>query len=137
MTEKEILTDLFNEAWEACSLEDKVAIHNIYAQEECADDIVYENDESFFDDNFGSPLEAVRATYYGDYTFTDDYVWFNGCGNLDSGSYEEEMPFDLSGLQSYFIDHYSDLSQFPSFEEFCDGCRFGVDTEGDEDEIED
>lgn len=44
----------------------------------------FENDEEFFSMFFTDPMEAVRATQYGDYNFTDDYVRFNAYGNLDS-----------------------------------------------------
>ena len=55
----------------------------------------YENDEEFFNTFFSdNPIEAVRATYFGDYSFSDDYVRFNGYGNLESLNdydYEEEL----------------------------------------------
>ena len=45
------------------------------------------NDEDFFDTYFGGkPMEAVRAAVYGDYNYTDDYVKFDGYGNLKSVS---------------------------------------------------
>lgn len=47
--------------------------------------IVLENDEEFFDGWFhNKPMEAVRASYYGDYNYNDPYVHFNGYGNLES-----------------------------------------------------
>lgn len=46
---------------------------------------VYENDEEFFNTFFhGNPSEAVRASCYGDYNYMDEYVRFNGYGNLES-----------------------------------------------------
>ena len=45
------------------------------------------NDEDFFDTYFeGEPMKAVRAAVYGDYNYTDDYVKFDGYGNLKSVS---------------------------------------------------
>ena len=46
----------------------------------------WENDGEFFETYFESKLDAVRATFYGDYKFYDDYVRFNGYGNLESFS---------------------------------------------------
>ena len=44
-----------------------------------------ENNEEFFNVYFDNNVnEAVRATQYGDYNYCDDYVIFNGYGNLDS-----------------------------------------------------
>lgn len=55
----------------------------------------YENSEDFFNTYFeNNPMEAVRASYYGDYNYMDDYVQFNGYGNLKSVSlweYENDM----------------------------------------------
>lgn len=54
----------------------------------------YDNDEYFLNDMFEKPDDAVRAAYYGDYNYMDDYVRFNGYGNLESFSqydYEEEL----------------------------------------------
>ena len=52
----------------------------------------YVNNEYFFKEMFGDKVdEAVRAVCYGDYNYMDDYVRFNGYGNLDSCSeYEYE-----------------------------------------------
>lgn len=52
----------------------------------------WENDEEFFSTFYDTDImEAVRASCYGDYTFTDDYVIINAYGNLDSvSSYELE-----------------------------------------------
>ena len=39
---------------------------------------LFENDGDFFESFFENKLDAVRATFYGDYKFNDDYVRFNG-----------------------------------------------------------
>jgi hypothetical protein len=50
------------------------------------------NDEDFFETVFyNDPMEAVRATQFGDYNFMDDYILFNGYGNLDSYNDFEAM----------------------------------------------
>jgi hypothetical protein len=53
----------------------------------------YENDDDFFKMFFeNDPLAAVRASFYGNYRYMDDYVRFNGYGNLESFSrYEVEQ----------------------------------------------
>ena len=45
---------------------------------------VFENDEWFFEDFFSNNQEAVRAAIYGNYNYTDEYVKFDGYGNLES-----------------------------------------------------
>ena len=50
------------------------------------------NDEDFFETMFyNDPMEAVRATQFGDYNFMDDYILFNSYGNLDSYNDFEAM----------------------------------------------
>ena len=43
------------------------------------------NDEEFFNVYFEDrPMEVARAVQYGDYNYCDEYVHFNGLGNLES-----------------------------------------------------
>ena len=45
----------------------------------------YENDKEFFNTFFyNNPTEAVRSAYYGDYSYCDDWVKFDGDMNLKS-----------------------------------------------------
>lgn len=56
----------------------------------------WNNDEEFFEVFFEgkSPMEVARAICYGDYKYSDDYVKFNGYGNLVSyNQWELEMEF--------------------------------------------
>lgn len=63
-----------------------VSIHNEYCQSgRNSDDEIWSNDEEFFDTFFsGKVMEAVRAVAYGEYSYSDDYVMFNGYANLES-----------------------------------------------------
>lgn len=63
-----------------------ISLHNQYCQEKgYGDDEIYENDEDFFQTFFADRIdEAVRATQFGRYHYTDAYVVFNGYGNLDT-----------------------------------------------------
>ena len=74
----------------------------------------WDNDEEFFNTFFrNDPMEAVRASYYGDYNYCDDYVKFNGYGNLESANeynlvkrYEEYIDDIVKAL----IEHYQEMS---------------------------
>lgn len=57
----------------------------------------YYNDDDFFAMAFGTNvLDAVRAVCYGDYRYSDDFVKFNGYGNLISANmYELISLYDL------------------------------------------
>lgn len=57
---------------------------------------VHEFDDDFFNTYFeGKPEEAARATHFGEIeSWTDEYIRFNGYGNLESLSdyrYEQEL----------------------------------------------
>lgn len=50
----------------------------------------YPNNEDFFNTFFYNDIMgAIRAIQYGDYNLNDDYVSFNGYGNIISFSYNE------------------------------------------------
>ncbi len=56
----------------------------------------YDFDDDFFDTYFeGKPMEAVRATFFGNVqNWSDEYIRFNGYGNLESLSdyrYDKEL----------------------------------------------
>lgn len=63
-----------------------VKLHNEYCREQnYSDDEIYTNDEDFFNTYFeGKTLEAVRAVCFGEYEYQNEYVKFNGYGNLES-----------------------------------------------------
>lgn len=56
---------------------------------------VYNFDDDFINDYFPSPAEAVRACYFGNIkNWLDDYIRFNGYGNLESlteWEYKDEL----------------------------------------------
>ena len=72
----------------------------------------WENDEEFFNTFFDNPMEAIRATYYGNYNYNDDYVKFNGYGNIDSYSeYEriEEIKDNIDDIVDNLIEYYYNI----------------------------
>ena len=72
----------------------------------------WENDEEFFNTFFDNPMEAIRATYYGNYNYNDDYVKFNGYGNIDSYSeYEriEEIKDNVDDIVENLVEYYYNI----------------------------
>ena len=66
----------------------------------------YENDEYFFNDFFnGNVIEAVRAVSYGNYNYMDEYVKFDGYGNLESAS-EYDVEKEIEDNEEEIIDAY-------------------------------
>ena len=79
----------------------------------CLEDLdFWENDEEFFNTFFDNPMEAIRATYYGNYNYNDDYVKFNGYGNIDSYSeYEriEEIKDNIDDIVENLVECYYNI----------------------------
>lgn len=71
---------------------DWVSAHNTYcAENNQSDDEIHAFDDEFFDTFFdGKPMEAARATHFGEVNWNDDYITFNGYGNLKSFSNIED-----------------------------------------------
>ena len=75
---------------------------------------VYENDEDFFNMFFeGRPAEVARAIYYGDFNYNDEYVKFNGYGNLESFSeygYEKLLKENIEEIIKCLIEYVESIS---------------------------
>lgn len=135
---KDKLIELFVECYNNCELSSKIAIHNIYVREtNCGlENEIESNDEYFFNTFFeDKPMEAVRASFYGDFRYNDDWVWFNVYGNLESGDYEEQLPLrDAEEMAEWYIEHYDEVDYITEMGDFCDECEEGYDEEEEESE---
>ena len=74
----------------------------------------WENDEEFFNTYFyNNPMEAVRSSFYGDYNYCDEYVKFDGYGNLTSANeYEVEAEYKdyIDDITKSLIEHYEEIN---------------------------
>lgn len=82
----------FETLWNECSSSEKVNMFKDYCSYYGCDDEFFNFDDEFFDIFFAEkPMEAARATCFGNVTWSDPYIKFNGYGNLESLSeYEVE-----------------------------------------------
>lgn len=73
----------------------------------------FPNDEDFFDIFFGrNVMGAVRAVQYGDYNINDDYVEFDGYGNLVSFNYQDhidELKAEVDVIAELLIEYHDNL----------------------------
>jgi hypothetical protein len=46
--------------------------------------MIFDNESEFFNMHFDNAIDAVMATCYGNYNYTDKFVVFNGYGNLET-----------------------------------------------------
>jgi hypothetical protein len=64
---------------------DLKSLSNEYCERQSIHDgMIFDNDSEFFNMHFDNPIDAVRATCYGNYNYTDKFVVFNGYGNLET-----------------------------------------------------
>lgn len=75
------------------------------------------NDENFFNVNFTEPMEAVRATYFGEYQYSDDYVRFNAYGNLKSVS-KWDFEQELKDGKDEIVERYAEMLEYNEVSEF-------------------
>ena len=69
----------------------------------------FENDKEFFKAYFNNPMEAIRAICYGDYNYNDDYIRFNGYGNIDSytkAERDDEIKSCIDEIVDRLIEYY-------------------------------
>lgn len=76
---------------------EKVTAWNTAQQKHNYDGEIFENDEEFFSTFFSDTMAAVRAVCFGEYRYQDDWVIFNGYGNLESSNDPEQL-MDLDEL---------------------------------------
>ena len=138
---QEKLIELFVECYNNCSLNAKITIHNTYERENGYgyENVIESNDEDFFNLFFeGKPMEAVRAAFYGNYRYCDEWVWFNAYGNLEGGDYEDQLPLhDGEEMAEWFIAHYDEVDYITEMGDFCEACENGDDDDDDEEEEND
>jgi hypothetical protein len=71
--------------WENLSDSEKLSHWNEYCSANRSDDQIFDFDDDFFDMFFeGKPGDAARAVHFGSVNWSDDYITFNGYGNLES-----------------------------------------------------
>ena len=73
----------------------------------------WSNDQDFFNTYFyNDPMEAVKASYYGDYNYCDKYVAFDGNGNLTSlteNELENEYEEYIDDIIEALLEHYQKI----------------------------
>jgi hypothetical protein len=117
MKDQERMKEILKDYLQGLSDDNKISIHNETMQEiNYYDDEIHYNDDDFFNTYFeNKPLEAVRSAKYGDYNYVDEYVRFNGYGNLES--------FNTYNLDDYIlydeiVDHMVDEEDYSILESY-------------------
>lgn len=79
---------------------------------------IWENDDEFFNTFFsGKPMEVARAVQFGDYNYNDEYVTFNGYGNLVSYT-DYQVEELLKDYEVEIIESYNELVENGLIEDY-------------------
>lgn len=70
-------------------------------------DRIYGNNMLFFEEMFAHPYDVAIAVTYGDWRQDDNYVVFNGYGNISSFNYrgDSNCPIDLDVMVEWLSDN--------------------------------
>ena len=74
------------------ALDNILSTFNDYAQENIPDNYIWENCDSSIDEMLGdnlSPSDAINRFFYGSVNKMDQFIKFNGYGNLESLHYSD------------------------------------------------
>lgn len=78
------------------------------------DSAIYSNDDDFLEDYFNSKADLARAITYGDFRYMDNWVRFDGYGNLESFNYmsKNQLCELMEVIAEYICENPSDFTQF-------------------------
>lgn len=125
MTRFEYFEERFNEL----TLSDKLALYNDYCSNQSNEDVIYEFDECFINEYFSKPWDAILSVHYGHVNFTDEYVKFDGYGNLETLSH-----YELNELIGNYVEDIYDCGQYNDYIDMSDYVSYEVDEDEDEEE---
>lgn len=111
---------------------DMVELNNTYCEEQnYPEHRIYDNDDSFLEENFSSITDAVRTVSNSEYAYNNKYVKFNGYGNLESFNYvtESELCDSVASIAVHVADNFSKYDHIFALDE-----NDFEDTETDEDD---
>ena len=120
--------ETFEEKFKKLSMSERLSIFNTYCLEHGDPDVqIHSFDEEFFEIYFSNPMDAARATFFGEIdSWSDEYIRFNGYGNLESmneyevsekiDNYIEEI-FDNPDTWEWYIDNNDDDEDNENFED--------------------
>lgn len=94
---------------------DLVQLNNEYCEAiNGTDSFIYSNDDDFLEDYFNTKSDLARAIFYGDFRYMDNWVTFNGYGNLESFQYmdTDKICESVSVIAEYILENPQEFTQF-------------------------
>lgn len=114
-TTKQQVIDIINEM--DCS--DLVQLNNEYCEAiNGMDSNIYSNDNDFLEDYFNTKADLARAITYGDFRYMDNWVRFDGYGNLESFNYmsQDQLCELVEVIAEYICENPSEFTQFDNID---------------------
>lgn len=96
-----------------------IELNNLYCDSIHAhDNLVFSNDEEFFEMLDWSGLRVAQAVFYGNYNYSHAWVTLDGYGNLQSYHYftTDELVELPKVMSEYIADNYNDFQHLFSSE---------------------
>lgn len=117
--------EVFEEKFKELSTSEKLTIFNMYCCEHGdPDKEIQPFDDEFFSVYFTDPIDAARATFFGNIkNWMDDYIRFNAYGNLESMTEDDA----LEEIDNYLEEIFDNPDTWEDF----------IDNEEEEDEEDD
>lgn len=117
--------ETFKEKFKELSTSEKLTIFNMYCCEHGdPDKEIQPFDDEFFSVYFTDPIDAARATFFGNIkNWMDDYIRFNAYGNLESMTEDDA----LEEIDNYLEEIFDNPDTWEDF----------IDNEEEEDEEDD
>jgi len=86
-------------------------IHNLYCEKaKYPCDQIQINDEEFWNNNFGSPWEAIKAASYNDCNFKHEFVRYNNIGVPETtNDLQSDEWYNTEEIVNYAIDNDYDF----------------------------
>lgn len=90
-------------------------LNNLYCQSiNAPDSEIFTNDDEFMEMFFsGSPMRLAQAICYGNYHYYDNYVTFNGYGNLETfqNMTTDQLCELVPTMAEYIAENFNDFYQ--------------------------
>lgn len=118
--------DFFEEKFYDLGSSCRIALYNEYCRECDIDNEIFDFDEEFFSMFFTNPYDSARATACGNVVWCDEYIKFDGYGNLESLS--------TSQAASYAADNIRDIYDWGGFNDYIDMSEFDDKEDEEEDD---
>lgn len=81
------------------------------------DDEIFYNYENFFNENFSEPYDVVQKIAYGNYSYSHEFIKFDGYGNLETFDRLDEVIF-FEEVAKHILENEHEYSTLDGIEDY-------------------